>query len=77
MISQMRRRDKTGDACDVHGRFRLPGANKHATLLRAQRKHVTRSCQVLRLRARIDGRQNRRRAIRGRDSRGHAPASFD
>ena len=59
------RRIKSRDTRYIDGRFRLAGPHQHAALLRAQRKDVSRSGEVMRLRSRIDRRQNRRGPISG------------
>ena len=65
---------EAGDAREVHGRFRLAGANEHAAIARAQRKNVAGAREILRLRLGIDGGENRDGAIGSADAGGDADA---
>jgi hypothetical protein len=68
---------KARDARHVNARFRLSGADEHATLFRAQGEDVAGSRQILWARLRVNRRQNGRRAVRGRDARCHSAPRFD
>jgi hypothetical protein len=67
-----------GDARQVNGRLRLPGADQHAAIPRAQRKHVARTRQIAR-HAFADQwpRKNGRGAVVSADARGRAAPRVD
>ena len=56
---------QAGDAREVHGSFRLPGAHEHAAIARAQRVDVAGARQIFGARVRVGGRENCGGAVGG------------
>src|SRR5260370_4839640 len=67
---------QAGDAREVHGCFRLTGANEHAALASAQRKNVAGAREVLWFGLRIDGREDGDGAVGSAAAGGDADAVF-
>src|SRR5579875_950285 len=65
---------EAGDAREVHGGFRLAGANQNAAAARPQRKNVAGAREVFGSGIGVNGGENRGGAIRGADSGGGAAA---
>ena len=65
-------RIESGDAREVDGSFGLSGADEHAAIARAQRKHVAGARKILRARFGIDGGKNGDGAVGGADAGGDA-----
>ena len=78
MISQM---TPAGNSPAIRGqvdrRFGLARAHQHAAVARAQRKDVAGPCEVAGPRFGIDRREDRLRAIVGRDAGRHTASRFD
>ena len=70
-------RRQAGEACQIDRRFGVAGADEDASLTRAQRKHVTRAQEILRLRVGRDRRRDRRRPIGGGDAGARAASRVD
>ena len=71
------RRRQPGQTAQVHRSLGLAGANKNAALARENRKHMPGADNILRFGRGVDGRQNRRGAVRRGNAGGHAVARFD
>ena len=70
-------RIESRDPRQIDRRLGLAGAHHHAAVARAQRRHVAGPHEIRRLRRRVDGRQNRRRAIGCRDAGGDVVLRVD
>ena len=78
MISQMTPEGfEARDARQVDGGFGLPGADQHAAVARAQRKHVAGPGEILRAGLRIDRGEDGDGAVGGADAGGDAELRVD
>src|SRR5690348_8820536 len=68
---------EAGDAREVHGGFRLSGANQNAAASRAQRKNMAGTREIFGSRVGINGGENGGGAIGGADAGGGASARVD
>ncbi len=62
---------------EIHGRFRLPGANQHTAFASAKREHVSRTRKIGRFGRGIDRNLDGARTVLRRDAGGDSLASVD